>query len=90
MSNTITCSVKEAIQHLSNMGEDERVTLTIINTKTFIHNVPTKIKKSKGEELIKQASEIYYQDNDFFGLLSLHGIKKDMDIVHNILFPQLE
>ncbi len=33
--------------------------------------------KDKSEELIKQAGNILYQDNDFFGILSLHGVLKE-------------
>ena len=55
-----------------------------------MHEKPEKIKKKNGEELIKQAEDILYQDNDFFGTLSLYGVLKEKDIVHNILFPQLE
>ncbi len=49
-----------------------------------------KIKKEKGEELIKQAENILYQNNDFFGTLSLYGVLREKDVIHNILFPQLE
>ena len=91
MSNTVVCSVKQAMELMAHMNEDDMVTLTINNIKSFKHDVPTKkIKKEKGEELIKQAEIIYYQNNDFFGRLSLHGIVRDNNIVHNILFPQLE
>ena len=56
----------------------------------YMHRKPEKIRKKNGEELIKQAEDILYQDNDFFGTLSLYGVLKEKNIVHNILFPQLE
>lgn len=90
MSESITCSVKEAIELMQHMDKDEMITLTVDNIKTFKHEKPKRIKKKKGEELIKQASIIQYQNNDIFGRLSLYGVLRDDCIIHNILFPQLE
>ena len=66
MSNAIVCSVKQAMELMAHMNEDEMVTLTINNTMSFIHDVPKRIKKEKGEELIRKAEIIYYQKNDIF------------------------
>ena len=84
------CSVKEACKLMEHMKEDDMVVLAVFNKKTYMHNKTQKIKKKNGEELIKRADNIFYQDNDFFGMLSLHGVLKEKDIIHNILFPQLE
>lgn len=87
----IVCSVKEAYKLMEHMDEDDMVVLTVLDKKTHIHSVSKRIKKKNGEELIKQADNIFYQDNDFFGTLSLYGVtKKKKDMIHNILFPQLE
>lgn len=86
----VVCSVKEACRLIEHMNENDLVILTIIDKKTYMHRKPEKIKKKNGEELIKQADDILYQDNDFFGILSLYGVIKEKDIIHNILFPQLE
>lgn len=88
--STIVCTAKTAKQLLSHLGEDDEVTLTINNIKTYKHNKPVRVKKKKGEELIDKADNIEYQNNDFFGRLELHGITKEKEIIHNILFPQLE
>lgn len=90
MSKTITCSVEDAIMLLAHMKKDDVVTLTVLNTKTLKHDVPKKIKKQQGEFLIRKAKKIAYQDNDFFGRLTLYEIMKDNNIVHSILFPQQE
>lgn len=91
MNGVITCSVKEATQLMEHLDEDDMVTLTIVNKKTLIHDESKRIKKKRGEELIKCANCIEYQNNDFFGRLSLFGVIKDnKDIIQNILFPQLE
>lgn len=87
---TIVCSVKEAFELMKHMDANDTVILTVIDKKTYSHDVPKKIKKKSGEELIKQADDILYQDNDFFGTLSLYGVLKEKNIIHNILFPQLE
>lgn len=86
----VVCSAKEACKLMKHMDENDLVILTIIDKKTYMHRKPEKIKKKNGEELIKQAEDIFYQDNDFFGTLSLYGVLKEKNIVHNILFPQLE
>lgn len=86
----IICSVKDAFELMKHMDENDMVVLSVINKKTYIHDIPRKIKKKNGEELIKQADNICYQNNEFFGTLSLYGVLKEKDTIHNILFPQLE
>ena len=88
--NSITCTAKEALELLQHMKPDDMVTVTINNTLTYKHTKPVRIKKKKGEELINEADNIEYQDNDYFGRLSLYGITTEKEIIHNILFPQLE
>lgn len=87
----IICSAKEAVKIMEHMNENDVVILSVIDKKSHVYDVPKRIKKKKGEDLIRQANNIQYQDNDFFGMLSLYGVLKDKDsIIHNILFPQLE
>ena len=86
----IVCSVKDAFELMKHMDENDMVVLSVVNRKTYTHDIPRKIKKKKGEELIKKADNICYQDNDFFGTLSLYGVLQEKDTIHNILFPQLE
>lgn len=86
----IVCSVKEACKLMEHMNENDMVVLTMVDKKTYVHTIPERIKKKKGEELIRQAGDILYQDNDFFGTLSLYGVLKEKNIIHNILFPQME
>ena len=86
----IVCSVKQASELMGHMDGDDMVILTVLDKKAYAHKMPEKIKKKKGEELINQAEDIFYQDNDFFGTLSLHGVIKEKDTIHNILFPQEE
>lgn len=84
------CSVKEAKRLMEHMNENDLIALNVINRKTYIHEIPKKIKKKNGEKLIERADNIDYQDNDYFGTLSLYGVLQEKDIIHNILFPQLE
>lgn len=67
-------SVKDAFELMKHMDENDMVVLSVLDRKTHVHDVPKKIKKRKGEELIKQADDIFYQDNDFFGTISLYGV----------------
>ena len=86
----IVCSAKRACELMKHIDEDDMVMLSVINKKTYVHDITKKIKKKNGEELIKKADNICYQDNNFFGTLSLYGVVQEKDIIHNILFPQLE
>ena len=90
MSDMIMCSVKDAKKLLEHMNDDDMVTLTAFSKKTYNHNKPERIKKKKGEDLIDKADNIEYQDNEFFGRLTLYGVVQETDIIHNLLFPQLE
>lgn len=87
---TIVCSAEKACELMKHIDKDKVVILTVIDEKTYIHSIPKKIQKEKSEELINQADNIFYQDNDFFGTLSLYGVLKEKDVIHNLLFPQLE
>ena len=86
----IVCSAKRACELMKHMDENDMVILSVIDKKSYIHDMPKKIKKKKSEELIEKADNIRYQDNDYFGTLSLYGVLKEKDTIHNILFPQLE
>ena len=86
MDNVIT--VKEAKKLLEHMNDDDIVILSLLNQKTYVHAQPKRIKKINGERLIDRADAIEYQDNDFFGRLSLYGVTTDKYMIHNLLFPQ--
>lgn len=86
--NEIMCSVKDAKKLFEHMNDDDMVTLTVFSKKTFRHNKTKRIKKKNGEELIDKADSIQYQDNEIFGRLSLYGVVKEKDIIHNLLFAQ--
>ena len=58
------------------------------NGMTFIHTRSRQITIDEGKRIINKATTVDYQDNDFFGLLSLEGVQEFM--VHNIKFPQIE
>lgn len=58
------------------------------NGMTFIHTRPRQITIDEGKKIINKANTVDYQDNAFFGLLSLEGVQEFM--VHNIKFPQIE
>ncbi len=39
------CSVKDAFELMKHMDENDMVVLSIVNKKTYIHDVPRRIKK---------------------------------------------
>lgn len=86
----IICSAKKACELMQHMNENDIVFLRVVNRKTYAHGENKSIKKKNGEDLIKQAENILYQDNDYFGTLMLEGVLRDKNIIHNILFPKLE
>ncbi len=88
--NEIICSIEEALQMLSHLDKKAIVIITINNKNTHKHSIPKKIQVKKGKELIARADNILYQNNDYFGRLSLYGVIRNKDIIHNILFPQKE
>lgn len=88
MNDMILCSVKDAKKIIKHMNDDDMITLTVFSKKTFKHNKTERIKKKNGEELIDRADSIEYQDNEIFGRLSLYGVVKEEDVIHNLLFAQ--
>lgn len=54
---------------------------------TFIHTKPRQISLDEGKRMINSASTVDYQNNDFFGRLSLEGVQEL--VIHNINFPQI-
>ena len=89
MNGIITCSVKEATKLMEHLNEDDMVTLTIMNKKTHVYKEPERIRKQTGEKLLREAESIEYENNDIFGRFCLYGLR-DKNIIHNILFLQLE
>ena len=90
MSETIICSAKYAKKLLEHMNDNDIILLSVLNRKNYIHSVTKMIKKRNGENLIDRADSIEYQDNEIFGRISLYGVVKEKDIIHNLLFHQLE
>lgn len=60
-----------------------KIWIDSFNNITYIHTRPREIKKNEGIKIIGLASNVDYQDNDFYGLLCLEGIQ---DTTHNIKF----
>lgn len=87
-------SKEEAKRRIDASPSDEVVWMDM-NRITLTHSKAKRIRKKEGKKLINAAEEVLYQNNDYFGTLSLCGVLLDKkrcgdDIIHNILFPQLE
>lgn len=65
-----------------------KIWIDSFNNVTFIHTKTREISADEGKQMINKAVTVDYQNNDFFGLLSLGGIRKY--VIHNIKFPQIE
>ena len=88
-----TCSLDEAhmlTQHLA----DACVFLDVMKEKDgenkFIHikDSNKRVLFSSIRHMLEIAKQIEYQDNDFFGRLSLFISESDGNKIYNILFPQ--
>lgn len=88
-----TCSLEEAhivTQHLANAC----VVLDIMKQKKdenkFLHikSNNNRVQFSNVKHMLEIAKKIEYQDNDFFGRLSLFIEENDGNKIYNILFPQ--
>ncbi len=91
MTENVILVSKERAKQLIDESPCDMVLITTVNTITFQHSNNKRVKKRSGVALINKAKEIKYQDNDFFGTLSLYGIsepKVEKNTIHNILFPQ--
>lgn len=87
----IIVSKEEAIRKIKEAPGDTVIIgkISVSDQSHYVHEAPTRTKKKDGERLIIAANEIEYQNNSYFGTLSLHGLKEE-SVIHNILFPQLE
>lgn len=84
---------KDAAKKMIDEAPGDTVMILKLNTISYAHSKPKRKRKDDGKRLIDRANEIEYQNNDFFGRMSLYGIPDDKgrrDIIHNILFPQIE
>ena len=84
---------KDVAKRMIDEAPGDMVTIITIATNTHVHSKPKRREKEEGKKLIDSARKISYQDNDFFGRMSLYGVKEEnnnIKMVHNILFPQIE
>ncbi len=84
----ITISKLEAIKKIIDSPSDT-VKLDIMDEITLIHEPVVNINKEKGKSYINKADKVCYNDNQFFGTLSLCGVLKDnQNKIHRIMFAQ--
>ena len=61
-----------------------KIWIDSFNNITFVHTRPREVNRDEGKNMIGLATEVDYEDNDFFGLLSLAGVQDFT--THNIKF----
>lgn len=83
----ITLSKLEAIKKIMNSPSDT-VKLAVMDEITLIHEPTINISKNKGKMYIKKADKVFFNDNQFFGVLSLRGVVKNSNKTHRIMFSQ--
>lgn len=82
---------KEEAKRRIDESPGEYVIWDSVRKSCYVHD-SKRITKEKSEELIDLANKILYQDNNYFGVLSLEVGKKikDNSVINNLLFPQIE
>lgn len=87
---SITVSKTEAKRMIDEAPGDS-VTILYMNRSSHIHQEARRTNKAEGKELLNIAREIFYNDMEMFGMLSLNGeLKNEEDILRNIAFPKRE
>lgn len=87
---TITLSKLDAIKKIMESPGDT-VKLIVTDEIALVHEPTKNITKKNGVALVKKANDIIYNDNDFFGVFSLYGVRKNSDSIrHDLLFVQEE
>ncbi len=76
---------KEEAFAMLNGSPSNLVVVEKIDCEKKKHLIPEKKSREEGKEMISNALEIEYKDNDFFGMYILHNEGKVIDI---ILFAQ--
>ena len=87
---SITVSKTEAKRMIDEAPGDS-VTILYMNRSSHVHQETRRTNKAEGKELLNIAREIFYNDMEMFGMLSLNGeLKNEEDILRNIAFPKRE
>ena len=76
---------KEEAFAMLNGSPSNLVIVEKIDCEKKKHLIPEKKSREEGKEMISNALEIEYKDNDFFGMYILHNEGK---VIDTILFAQ--
>ena len=76
---------KEEAFAMLNESPSDLVVVEKIDCEKKKHLIPEKKSREEGKEMISDALEIEYKDNDFFGMYILHNEGK---VIDTILFAQ--
>lgn len=76
---------KEEAFAMLNGSPSNLVVVGKIDCEKKKHLIPEKKSREEGKEMISNALEIEYKDNDFFGMYILHNEGK---VIDTILFAQ--
>lgn len=79
---------KEMAKRIIDETPGDIVWIDTFDCITYVHTKPLRINKKESKRIIHKASEIDYEDNDFFSRISLMGIQGAPDtLMHNLSFP---
>lgn len=92
MSNIIGITVsKREAKRMIDEAPGDSITILYMNRSSHVHQETRRANKAEGKELLNIAREIFYNDMEMFGMLSLNGeFKSEEDILRNIAFPKRE
>lgn len=79
---------KEVAKRIIDNAPYDLVWIDTVDCITYVHTKPEKINKRESKKIIYKASDIDYEDNDFFSRLSLSGVEGVPEsLMHNLSFP---
>lgn len=85
----VTMSKADAIKKIIDSPGDT-VKMAIMDEITLIHEPVVNICKDDGVSYIHKSKKVKYNDNDFFGVLSLYDVIKDAKQIHYLMFAQTD
>lgn len=79
---------KDVAKRIIDESPYDLVWIDTVDCITYVHTKPLRIDKKESKKFIHRASDIDYEDNNFFSRLSLSGVDGVPEsLIHNLSFP---
>lgn len=83
---------KQRAKDIIDNAPGDKVLIICVDQTTLVHEQPERKEKKYGKELVDIAKNVFYDETEVFGVLSLKGelVNNQDDILRNIMFAKLE